>query len=139
MYTSPKSRAASAYKRMHVETGFNPEDKHQIVSMLLDGVLQTLIEARGAIQRGDVLAKVNAIAKAVRIIEEGLKSSLDKQEGGELAQNLEGLYGYCTMRLALANARSDETIIEEVAGLIGEIASAWKDIKNNGTADAPGA
>jgi flagellar protein FliS len=139
MYTSPKSRAASAYQRMHVETGFNPEDKHQIVDLLLDGVLQALTEARGAIQRGDVLTKVHAIGKAVRIIEEGLKTSLDKQEGGDLAQNLEGLYGYCTMRLALANARNDEGIVEEVARLIGEIASAWKGMKNGGTPDAPGA
>ena len=139
MYTSPKSRAASAYKRMHVETGFNPEDKHQIVSLLLDGALQTLTEARGAIQRGDVLAKVHAIGKAVRIIEEGLKTGLDKEEGGELAQNLEGLYGYCTMRLALANARSDEAIVEEVAQLIGEIASAWKGMRQAPATHAPGA
>ena len=131
MYTSPKSRAASAYKRIHVETSFNPEDKHHVVSLLLDGVVQSLTEARGALQRGDVVTRVKAISKAVRIIEEGLKPGLDKQDGGDLAQNLEGLYGYCTMRLALANARCDEQIVEEVSRLIEEIASAWKAIKKN--------
>lgn len=131
MYTSPNSRAASAYKRMHVQTSFNPADKHHVVTLLLDGVLQALTEARGAMLRQDVPVKCNAIAKAVRIIEEGLKSGLDKEEGGELAQNLEGLYGYCTMRLALANARNDEAVLAEVASLIGEIADAWKAMKNN--------
>ena len=139
MYTSPNSRAASAYKRVNVETSFNPEDKHHVVSMLLDGVVQSLTEARGAMQRGDVVARVKAIGKAVRIIEEGLKPGLDKQDGGDLAQNLEGLYGYCTMRLALANARNDESLVEEVARLMTEIASAWKDIKSDATHTATGA
>jgi flagellar protein FliS len=134
MYTSPNSRAASAYKRVNVETAFNPDDKHHVVSMLLDGVVQSLVEARGAMQRGDVVARVKAIGKAVRIIEEGLKPGLDKQDGGDLAQNLEGLYGYCTMRLALANARNDEGIVEEVCRLMADIASAWKDIKSEATA-----
>ena len=133
MYTSPNARAVSAYKRVNVETSFNPDDKHHVVSMLLDGVVQSLVEARGAMQRGDVVARVKAIGKAVRIIEEGLKPGLDKQDGGDLAQNLEGLYGYCTMRLALANARNDESIVEEVGRLMTEIATAWKDIKNNPT------
>ena len=57
MYTSPNSRAASAYKRVNVETSFNAEDKHHVVSMLLDGVVQALVEARGAMQRGDVVAR----------------------------------------------------------------------------------
>ncbi len=139
MYTSPNSRAASAYKRVNVETSFNPEDKHHVVSMLLDGVVQSLTEARGAMQRGDVVTRVKAIGKAVRIIEEGLKPGLDKQDGGDLAQNLEGLYGYCTMRLALANARNDESLVEEVARLMTEIASAWKDIKSDATDTATGA
>ena len=110
-----------------------------VVSMLLDGVVQSLTEARGAMQRGDVVARVKAIGKAVRIIEEGLKPGLDKQDGGDLAQNLEGLYGYCTMRLALANARNDESLVEEVARLMTEIASAWKDIKSDATHTATGA
>ena len=134
MFTSPHSRAASAYKRVNVETAFNPDDKHHVVSLLLDGVVQALTEARGAMQRGDVVARVKAIGKAVRIIEEGLKPGLDKQDGGDLAQNLEGLYGYCTMRLALANARNDEGIVEEVGRLMADIASAWKDIKSEATA-----
>lgn len=133
MYTSPQSRATSAYQRAHVDTRIGFTDQHQIVSLLYDGILQSIAVARGAIQRGDVAAKCNAIAKAVRIIEEGLKPGLDLQGGGDLAQNLEGLYGYCVVRLALANAHSDEKVLEEVAQLVGELASAWNTIRDTAT------
>lgn len=139
MYTPPNSRAVSAYKRIHVETRMSATDQHQIVSLLYDGVLQALAGARGAIQRGDVAEKCNAIAKAVRIIEEGLKTGLDLEQGGELAQNLEGLYGYCVVRLALANARNDEAVLQEVASLITEIAQAWNAMRNSGETPTPSA
>ncbi len=131
MYTSPQSRATSAYQRAHVDTRIGFADQHQIVGLLYDGVLESITVARGAIQRGDVPAKCNAIAKAVRIIEEGLKAGLDLQAGGDLARNLEGLYGYCVVRLALANARNDEEVLEEVAALITELANAWKGIRES--------
>lgn len=139
MYTPPNSRAVSAYKRIHVETRMSTTDQHQIVSLLYDGVLQALATARGAMQRGDVAEKCNAISKAVRIIEEGLKTGLDMEQGGELAQNLEGLYGYCVVRLALANARNDETVLQEVAALITEIAQAWNGMRETGAAQPPAA
>lgn len=131
MFTSVHSRAASAYRRVAAETSVQTANPHQLVGLLFDALLQSIATARGALQRGDVAAKGVALVKAVRIIEEGLKSGLDKEEGGELAQNLEGLYGYCTMRLALANARNDEAVLAEVASLIGDIADAWKSMKNN--------
>lgn len=139
MYTPPNSRAVSAYKRIHVETRMDATDQHQIVSLLYDGVLQALATARGAMQRGDVAEKCNAISKAVRIIEEGLKTGLDMEQGGELAQNLEGLYGYCVVRLALANARNDEAVLQEVAALITEIAQAWNGMRETGAAQPPAA
>ena len=131
MFTSVNTRSASVYKRVAVETGVQAADSHRLVGLLFDGLLQAVAAARGAMERGDLVAKGEQIGKAVRIIEEGLKPGLDKQDGGDLAQNLEGLYGYCTMRLALANARNDESIVEEVGRLMAEIASAWKDIKSD--------
>ncbi len=130
MYTPPNSRAVSAYKRIHVETRVGTADPHQVVSLLFDGVLQSLATARGAIQRGDIPEKCHAISKAVRIIEEGLKTGLDLEQGGDLAQNLDGLYGYCVIRLALANARNDESIVQEVAALITEISQAWTSVRD---------
>lgn len=45
-------------------------DQHQLVNLLYEGVLNSIATAWCA-ARGDVLGKVNAISKAVRILEEG--------------------------------------------------------------------
>lgn len=76
-----------------------------------------------------MLGKVNGISKAVRILEEGLSTALDKEDGGELAQNTGDLYDYCLHRLILANARNDDAMMLEVMRLIEPVALGWNEIK----------
>ena len=116
MFTSTSSRAASAYKRVAVETSVQSANPHSLVELLFDALLHSLATTRGAMARGDVIAKGQAIGKAVRIIEEGLKAGLNLREGGDLAQNLH-------IRM-----------VEEVVGLIEPVASSWKLIRGPGPA-----
>eukprot|EP01030_Chromulinospumella_sphaerica_P002287 gene2287-2241_t len=132
MFSAYSPRAANAYQRINVETSMHTMDQHQLVSLLYEGVLNSIATARGAMARGDVLGKVNAISKAVRILEEGLSTSLDKVDGGELAQNLGALYDYCIHRLILANARNDDALMQEVMRLIEPVATGWSEIKKSG-------
>ena len=131
MFNAYSPRSASAYQRINVETSMHTIDQHQLVSLLLEGVLTSIAMARGALARGDVLIKCNSVTKAVRIIEEGLSTALDREAGGPLAENLGALYDYCLQRLILANARNDDAMMAEVAGLIGPVAQGWNGIKNN--------
>lgn len=126
---SPARSTVDAYRRIGVQTSLHVEDKHQIVNLLFDGVLQEIVKARGAIGRGDIKTKVEAISRALRILEEGLWTSLDRVDGGELAQNLSALYEYCMKQLVLANARNDEALLQEVQSLIDAIAQGWKGIR----------
>ena len=129
MFAAYQPRAASAYQRINVETSMHTLDQHQLVSLLYEGVLSSIATARGALARGDVLTKCNSVSKAVRIIEEGLMTALDREAGGELAQNLEALYDYSLRRLILANAHNDDAMLEEVAHLFEPIAQGWNQIK----------
>lgn len=129
MFSAHNSRAASAYQRINVETAMHTMDQHQIVSLLFEGILNSLATARGALARGDVAGKCVAVSKALKIIEEGLMTGLDTLDGGELASNLEAVYNYATRRLILANARNDDAIFQEVQRLIEPIAQSWKMIK----------
>lgn len=131
MFSAFNSRAASAYQRINVETSMHTIDQYQLVNLLLDGVLNAIATARGALARGDVLTKCNSITKAVRILEEGLMTALDREAGGELAQNLGAIYDYSLRRLVLANARNDDAMMQEVMRLIEPIAQGWKDMKKN--------
>jgi flagellar protein FliS len=134
MFTSVNARAASAYRRMAAETSVQTADPHQLVGLLFDALLQAIANARGAIARHDIAAKGEALGKAVRIIEEGLKAGLNLREGGEIAANLHQLYGYSVLRLTQANLHNDASALEEVAGLIEPLAESWKQIRGRGPA-----
>jgi flagellar protein FliS len=134
MFTSVHSRAASAYKRVAAETSVQTADPHTLVGLLYDALLQSIAEARGAMARGDTLAKGAALGKAVRILEEGLKAGLNLRDGGEIAANLRQLYAYSTLRLTQANLRNDAKALEEVSQLIEPIAQSWKQIRGPGPA-----
>lgn len=99
-------------------------DPHRLVQMLMDGAIDRMAQAKGAIQRGDAAAKGSLIGKAIAIIG-GLQGSLDNDAGGEIADNLERLYDYMQRRLLQANLRSDIAALDEVSGLLREIRSAW--------------
>ena len=129
MFTSVNTRAASAYKRVAVDTGVQAADPHQLVHMLFDALLQSLQQARGALSRNDVTAKGQALGKGIRILEEGLKAGLNPAQGGQLALNLKGLYDYSIQRLTLANLRNDGAAIDEVVALIEPLAESWKAIR----------
>lgn len=131
MFTAMSPRAASAYQRINVETSMHTIDQHQLVSLLYEGVLGAIASARGALARGDVQTKCNSVSKAVRILEEGLMTALDRTAGGALAENLGAVYDYSLRRLILANARNDDALLQEVARLIAPIAQGWKDMRTS--------
>ena len=85
---------AAAYAKVGVETGVNTADPHKLILMLFDGALLQVRTAGIAMQSKDIPGKGMAVSKAVEIIINGLKVSLDLSAGGELAQRLAALYDY---------------------------------------------
>lgn len=125
---SPFSRTqqfASAYKQVGVETGIAGASAHHLVQMLFDGFLDAVAQARGALRDGNVELKGRAIGRAVRILDEGLKATLNTDDGGELAADLNDLYAYTSLRLTQANLRNDEPALDECQRLIEPLRSAW--------------
>lgn len=130
MFSPANARAMSAYRQVGVQSMVDSASPQQLIKMLFDGLLASINAARGAIERGDINEKVRHIGKAVRILQEGLLSALDREKGGELAGNLAALYEYCTARLTLANARNDVGMVDEVAALVSTVAQGWNEITN---------
>jgi len=132
MFTSPyASRAARAarpaglYQQVGVESQLSNASPHHLVAMLFEGWMDAVAQARGAIRSGDTATKGQAIGRAVRIVEEGLRAGLDLRAGGRLAQDLNDLYGYLTLRLTQANLRSDEQALDECVRLLKPLQDAW--------------
>lgn len=116
------------YHRVGLETSVSSASPHQLVKLLIDGFFSALVEARGALRAGDIEKKTKAFTRAFRIVDEGLKASLNMDVGGELAQNLSDLYTYISLRLTQANLRNDEAILDECANLMTPVREAWNGI-----------
>ena len=123
------SLAIKAYTNVGVESNVIAADPHRLISMLYQGALMAIANAKNAVQRKDIPAKCAAISKALLIIDEGLNASLDKKAGGALAENLSSLYNYMCSRLAQANLKNDIAALDEVTTLLADLKGAWDNIR----------
>lgn len=128
MFTPVSTRAASTYRQVGIQSSLAGASPHALIVMLFDGLLQSLTEARGAMERGQIEEKGRHIGRAVRIIEEGLMGCLNHEQGGEIAANLSALYSYCSARLTLANLHNDPALIDEVVELVTPVADGWRNM-----------
>jgi len=119
--------ALQGYSRVQVDAGVESASSHRLVLMLFDGLLERIAQARGAIQHREFELKGQKINDAIMIVF-GLRDSLDLSQGGDLAQNLEGLYDYVQRMLMQANLKNDEALLGECADLICNVSSAWREI-----------
>ncbi len=119
------TRAAQSYGSVQVVTGVATADNVQLIQMLYDGLAESLATARGHIENGNIEDKSKALARAGRIVV-GLQGALDFERGGELAHNLNDLYGYLTRRILHVNAYNDLEALAEVSSLVRDISSAWQ-------------
>lgn len=116
--------AMNQYKSVSVGSAMTDATPHHMITMLLDGVLDRLASAKGAINRGEISRKGQLLGSAIAIID-SMRASLDYDAGGEIAANLGSLYDYMESRLVEANASSEPALLDEVSSLLREIKAGW--------------
>ena len=100
-------RAIQSYGDVKVTSGVSSANNVQLIQMLFDGLLESLVAARGHIQHKNLTEKSKSIARASRIVI-GLQGALDFEKGGDLANNLNELYSYVTRRLFHVNSSNSQ-------------------------------
>lgn len=116
--------ALQQYQTVNTQAQAAGADPHRLIQMLMEGGLTRLAQARGAMERQQTAMKGELIGKAIGIVN-GLRQSLDLEQGGEIAVNLDGLYDYMARRLMEANLKNDPAILEEISGLLREVKEGW--------------
>ncbi|MWP61890.1 flagellar export chaperone FliS [Gilliamella sp. Pas-s25] len=119
---------SQAYEQVNLETRVNQASPHQLIVLLFDGALNAIKLASLYIQKGNIVGKGNAISKAINIVDNGLKSCLDLEKGGEIAENLDRLYQYISQQLVLANLHNDKEKLQTCFDLLNNIAESWREI-----------
>lgn len=121
-------QAINAYTKMDVDMAAMVASPHKLVLMLFEGAVKAVAKARLAMQKNQIRVKCKAIDNAIAIIQDGLQLSLDIKRGGELAENLNSLYEYMCIQLALANAQNDLTRLDEVGRMLVDFKKSWEQI-----------
>ena len=119
--------AAASYNQVKTHSAVEDASPHKLIDMLFDGLLERISQAKGAMVHKNVELKGKKINSAINIVN-GLRENLNHDQGGELSQNLDGLYIYIQNVLSSAHASNDIAKLDEAATLVEDIASAWKQI-----------
>ncbi len=125
---STNRNPTQAYASVGVVSGAMSASPHGLVLMLFEGAIIAVSAARMHIRIGRTADKAKAISKAVAIIQDGLMASLDRDSGGEIAEQLFSLYKYMVARLTEANIGNRAEPLEEVGRLLAELNGAWQAI-----------
>ena len=122
--------AVNQYQSIGNQSEAMDASPHRLIQMLMEGALDRIAIAKGAMQQQDVELKGERISSAISIVE-GLRASLNKDAGGEISANLDNMYEYMARRLMEANLKNDVDMLDEVADLMRKIKSGWDEIPAN--------
>ena len=116
--------AANAYAAVDVSTSVASASPHRLTLMLYDAAVMHMGKAHTHMMAGRIAEKGAAITMAIRIVDEGLKATLDLSQG-ELAHNLKSLYEYINSCLLKANLRNDPALLNEARKLLSGMRDTW--------------
>ena len=119
-------RALRQYQKVNSHAQISEASPHRLIQMLMEGGLERMAQAKGAMARGDIAQKALLITKTIDIIT-GLRAGLREEntDDKEALRQLDSLYEYMTKQLTLANAKNDPELIDEVARLLITVKSGW--------------
>lgn len=120
-------KGINAYRKGNLKQDIASADPHKLTLMLLQGALDRVAYAKGAMERKDLVSKADFISKASAILMH-LRDTLDIEIGGEVAENMFALYDYMVDRLGVAHVNNDLKLLDEVSSLLTPIRDAWVQI-----------
>ncbi|RVT46989.1 flagellar export chaperone FliS [Rheinheimera sediminis] len=118
------SYGIKAYKSVGVKDDLAVADPHRVIQLLMQGALENMAKAKGAMERKDFAEKSRTVSKAMSIIS-ALQHSLDMDVGGEVSQNLWSLYDFMVNHLMQASRESSPVKVDDVIEIMIKIKSGW--------------
>lgn len=125
----------NAYRKGNLKQDIANADPHKLTLMLMQGALDRIAYAKGAMERREYEQKSQYISRVTAILL-NLRDTLDMETGGETAENLFALYDYMVERLNEAHVKNDLKMLDEVTNLLSPIRDAWVQIPEEAKQEA---
>jgi flagellar biosynthetic protein FliS len=119
--------AVDSYVNVHRQASVEVASPHKLIDMLYEGALDRIAQAKGAIEYKNIELRGKKINAAIAILG-GLRTSLDSEKGGDIAENLDGLYVYLQSILAQAHRDANTASLDEAWTLLAQMRDTWKQI-----------
>lgn len=111
--------------REYSQNNIGIESPQKLIEMLYEGVLRFNVQAKKAINDGNIEKKVYWINRSIAVITE-LINTLDKTQGN-VANYLNGLYQYQINLLVQANIDNDTSKLDIVNNVFKGLIEAWRE------------
>jgi len=115
------------YQQVSRESGISTADSHQVIFMLLQGLLDSVAVAKGCILRKDIEGRAKSINKSINITS-GLIDGINHKVHPEIGENFDALYRYVQLRLNDAALEQSIEPLDEITNLITPIKDEWLNI-----------
>jgi flagellar protein FliS len=119
---------ARDYQKANVTTA----DRVRIVVMCYEGCIANALRAQEEMRKGNVADKGVYLGKATAIVDE-LLNTLDKEQGGEIAERLELLYRYVLHSFSQANLKQDPSLMDGALRVLKELKEGWAALAEKGS------
>lgn len=114
-------------KNVYLQNQILTASPKKLVSLLYEGAIKNLKLAKIHIQKENFSEAHQSLIKYQDIVEE-LQRTLDFEEGGDIASDLDALYSFLLMQGMTANIQKDVTIIDTSVNLLEELLETWNQI-----------
>jgi len=120
--------SVEAYKKVEIETKVFGSSKYELILLMYERTIQQIELIKEKILAKDHAAKAFHVEKAMMIISDGLRASLDEEKGGQLSSNLFNIYTFINSELVSASVQNDPSKVDGCLSIMKEIQAAWLQI-----------
>lgn len=124
------SKVANAYSNISAETSIKDSSPLELIVLVFDKIFDHLIRGKKELILGETGAE--PLTKAVDLLNVGLIASLNKEHGGQIAENLEVVYLWAINKIIEARLNKKPDRIDDVVKVLNPIYDGWRDLQIKG-------
>jgi flagellar protein FliS len=123
--------ALKAYQSITKESMAHGGKGAELVTMLYDGIIESLVKAQGHIERKEWRESGHQFARAFTIIA-GLRETIDFDRGQPVADDLFRFYNALTAQLIKAQSRRDLVLLKACIDMVTDVRGSWSQLALQG-------